>query len=103
MEPHLPNDVLYRPKMGFSVPLARWFRGPAYYLPERLAAFRVSSGSWSVAIGARQYDDFRRFLEKYRSLPQYGLGAFDVLVGKTMAGVNNVLRLMAYRALIGRR
>ncbi|MDT7837666.1 XrtA/PEP-CTERM system amidotransferase [Aquabacterium sp. OR-4] len=28
MEPALPNDVLYRPKMGFSVPLARWFRGP---------------------------------------------------------------------------
>jgi asparagine synthetase B (glutamine-hydrolysing) len=28
LEPHLPNDVLYRPKMGFAVPLARWFRGP---------------------------------------------------------------------------
>jgi asparagine synthase (glutamine-hydrolysing) len=28
MEPMLPNDVLYRPKMGFAVPLARWFRGP---------------------------------------------------------------------------
>lgn len=28
LEPMLPNDVLYRPKMGFSVPLARWFRGP---------------------------------------------------------------------------
>ncbi len=28
MEPHLPNDVLYRQKMGFSVPLAEWFRGP---------------------------------------------------------------------------
>ena len=28
LEPLLPNDVLYRPKMGFSVPLARWFRGP---------------------------------------------------------------------------
>ena len=28
MEPYLPNDVLYRQKMGFSVPLARWFRGP---------------------------------------------------------------------------
>jgi asparagine synthase (glutamine-hydrolysing) len=28
MEPMLPSDVLYRPKMGFAVPLARWFRGP---------------------------------------------------------------------------
>jgi len=28
MEPHLPDDVLYRPKMGFAVPLVRWFRGP---------------------------------------------------------------------------
>jgi asparagine synthase (glutamine-hydrolysing) len=28
MEPRLPHDVLYRPKMGFSVPLARWLRGP---------------------------------------------------------------------------
>ena len=28
LEPQLPSDVLYRPKMGFAVPLARWFRGP---------------------------------------------------------------------------
>jgi asparagine synthase (glutamine-hydrolysing) len=28
MEPHLPHDVMYRPKMGFAVPLMRWFRGP---------------------------------------------------------------------------
>ena len=28
MEPHLPSEVLYRRKMGFAVPLARWFRGP---------------------------------------------------------------------------
>jgi asparagine synthase (glutamine-hydrolysing) len=28
MESYLPHEVLYRPKMGFSVPLARWFRGP---------------------------------------------------------------------------
>ena len=28
MEPLLPDDILYRPKMGFAVPLASWFRGP---------------------------------------------------------------------------
>jgi asparagine synthase (glutamine-hydrolysing) len=28
MEPYLPPDIMYRPKMGFAVPLARWFRGP---------------------------------------------------------------------------
>ena len=28
LEDYLPNEVLYRPKMGFSVPLAKWFRGP---------------------------------------------------------------------------
>ena len=27
MEPYLPHDLLYRPKMGFAVPLAKWFRG----------------------------------------------------------------------------
>ena len=33
MEPWLPHDILYRPKQGFAVPLASWFRGP---LRERL-------------------------------------------------------------------
>ncbi|WP_078119632.1 XrtA/PEP-CTERM system amidotransferase [Thiosocius teredinicola] len=28
MERYLPHDILYRPKKGFAVPLAQWFRGP---------------------------------------------------------------------------
>lgn len=27
LEPYLPREILYRPKQGFSVPLASWFRG----------------------------------------------------------------------------
>ncbi len=28
MERYLPNDILYRPKMGFVTPIDHWFRGP---------------------------------------------------------------------------
>jgi asparagine synthase (glutamine-hydrolysing) len=28
LEDHLPHDVMYRKKMGFSVPMATWLRGP---------------------------------------------------------------------------
>jgi asparagine synthase (glutamine-hydrolysing) len=28
LEPYLSSEILYRPKMGFAVPLANWFRGP---------------------------------------------------------------------------
>ena len=28
LQPYLSDDILYRPKMGFSIPLSSWFRGP---------------------------------------------------------------------------
>jgi asparagine synthase (glutamine-hydrolysing) len=28
MERYLPNDIIYRPKMGFVTPIDQWFRGP---------------------------------------------------------------------------
>ena len=47
MEPFLPNDVLYRPKMGFSVPLARWFRGPLKQrVQESLLGSRLADTGW---------------------------------------------------------
>jgi asparagine synthase (glutamine-hydrolysing) len=41
LEPHLPKDVLYRPKMGFGVPLGKWFRGP---LKQRLRESLLEGG-----------------------------------------------------------
>ena len=35
LEPYLSDDILYRDKMGFSVPLASWFRGPLRQRVER--------------------------------------------------------------------
>ena len=47
MEPHLPNEVLYRPKMGFSVPLAQWFRGPLKQrVRDAVLGERLASTGW---------------------------------------------------------
>ncbi|MFO1250899.1 MAG: XrtA/PEP-CTERM system amidotransferase [Inhella sp.] len=47
MEPWLPNEVLYRPKMGFAVPLARWFRGPLKQrVRQAILGERLASTGW---------------------------------------------------------
>jgi asparagine synthase (glutamine-hydrolysing) len=47
MEPLLPNEVLYRPKMGFAVPLARWFRGPLKQrLRDAVLGERLADTGW---------------------------------------------------------
>jgi asparagine synthase (glutamine-hydrolysing) len=47
MEPQLPDEVLYRPKMGFSVPLARWFRGPLKQrVRDAVLGERLKSTGW---------------------------------------------------------
>jgi len=47
LEPQLPTEVLYRPKMGFSVPLARWFRGPLKQrVREAVLGPRLAATGW---------------------------------------------------------
>jgi asparagine synthase (glutamine-hydrolysing) len=44
MEPHLPHDVVYRPKTGFGAPLRRWMRGELRPLmDDTLSPARVES------------------------------------------------------------
>jgi asparagine synthase (glutamine-hydrolysing) len=62
LEPYLPNDVLYRPKMGFGVPLAKWFRGP---LKERLRASIVEGGL--VNSGLFQTDYLEQLVNQHQS------------------------------------
>jgi asparagine synthase (glutamine-hydrolysing) len=47
MEPLLPESVLYRPKMGFAVPMARWLRGPLKQrVREAVLGERLASTGW---------------------------------------------------------
>jgi asparagine synthase (glutamine-hydrolysing) len=62
MEPHLSREILYRPKMGFAVPLARWFRGP---LRERLR--RALLGDALADTGLFQRPVLERLLAQHQS------------------------------------
>ena len=47
LETMLPRDVLYRPKQGFAVPLAQWFRGPLRAgMEEVLLGERLADTGW---------------------------------------------------------
>jgi len=67
LESYLPDDVLYRPKMGFSVPLAAWFRGP---LKERvrtslLGDVMAHSGYFNMEFLKKMVDDHQAGLRDH--------------------------------------
>jgi asparagine synthase (glutamine-hydrolysing) len=87
MEPYLPREIMYRPKMGFAVPLERWFRGPLRQrlsdaiLGPRLAATGVFNPPYLKHLvdahlaGARDY-----------SSPLWTLLMFDAFLRNAMQG-----------------
>jgi asparagine synthase (glutamine-hydrolysing) len=93
LEPHLPHDVLYRPKMGFSVPLARWFRGP---LKDRvrsalLEGALAQSGYLNPTV-VRELLDQHQAGSHDHSIPLWSLTMFDAFLrrvgGDTLAAAH---------------
>lgn len=81
LEPHLPHDVLYRPKMGFGVPLGKWFRGP---LRERLRSSLLDGGLAETGLFNQRYlmklvDDHQSGLREY-SAPLWSLMMFQAAI-----------------------
>ena len=81
MEPYLPDEVLYRPKMGFSVPLANWLRGP---LREKartalLGAQMRDSGLFDMDFLAEMLAQHRSGLRDY-STPIWTLMMFEAFL-----------------------
>lgn len=62
MEPHIPRDLLYRPKMGFVTPISAWFRGP---LLDRIRA--VATRSAATETGWFREGVFARAVEDHAS------------------------------------
>jgi asparagine synthase (glutamine-hydrolysing) len=62
LQPYLPHEILYRDKMGFSVPLAAWFRGP---LRQRLQLRLL--GPTLAASGLFDMSFVRQMLDRHQS------------------------------------
>ena len=87
MEPHLPNDILYRPKMGFAVPLARWFRGP---LKERvrdsLLGDRLNDTGWFNRKYLQHLVEAHQSGARDYSAPIWTVLMFDAFLRNVMEG-----------------
>ncbi len=100
LEPRLPSDVLYRPKMGFAVPLARWFRGP---LRERVRSSLLRGplcdGGWFNQDVVRQIVEQHESGARDHSNPIWTLLMFDAFLrreaGATVASVAPTPQLAA--------
>lgn len=62
LAPHVPADILYRPKMGFAVPIAAWFRGP---LRERVRSAILGPGLAATGLFNQNY--LRTLVEQHQS------------------------------------
>ncbi len=62
LRPYLPDELLHRPKMGFAVPLASWFRGS---LRERVRAAILDSALPDTGLFDQAF--LRRLLDQHQS------------------------------------
>jgi asparagine synthase (glutamine-hydrolysing) len=85
LEPHLPNDVLYRPKMGFAVPLARWFRGPLRQrVRDSLLGGPLLDSGWFNPVCISQMVEQHESGARDHSTPIWSLLMYDAFLRGTM-------------------
>ena len=112
-----PGSVLFRASdarvvgnfdgsIPYVIDLDYWVRllsrGNAYYLNESLSAFRVASGSWSVAIGKNQSQEYSQFIMKAQNASDVKITRLDALMGNLMARINNAARLIFYNLVLNK-
>jgi asparagine synthase (glutamine-hydrolysing) len=87
LEPMLPHDVLYRPKMGFAVPLARWLRGPLREATRKaLQHGAIAQTGWFEPKSIAQLLDQHERGQLDHSTPLWTLLMFDAFLRN--AGLN---------------
>lgn len=81
MEPHLPHEIMYRPKMGFAVPLARWFKGPLRQrVRSALLSGPLAESGWFDQATIRQMVEQNESGARDHSTPLWSLLMYDAFL-----------------------
>jgi asparagine synthase (glutamine-hydrolysing) len=85
LESYLPQEILYRPKMGFSVPLASWFRGPLRQRVREavLGPVMTDSGYFNPRFLREMVDEHQSGARDY-SVSLWSLLMFEAFLRKVM-------------------
>jgi asparagine synthase (glutamine-hydrolysing) len=81
LEPQLSNDILYRKKMGFAIPLAQWLRGP---LKEQVRKAVLNPALLDTGIFNRQF--LQQMIDQHHAgtmdhaLPLWSVLMFDAFL-----------------------
>jgi asparagine synthase (glutamine-hydrolysing) len=76
LQPYVPDEILYRPKMGFSMPVAKWLRGP---LKQRLEAAVL--GPAMAESGCFDMDFLRLMLDQHQAgIRDHSAGLWSLLM-----------------------
>ncbi|ABD68420.1 Asparagine synthase, glutamine-hydrolyzing [Rhodoferax ferrireducens T118] len=87
MESYLPQDVLYRPKMGFAVPLARWFRGPLKQrVRDAVLGDRLLATGWFNPVYLQHLVEAHQSGARDYSAPLWTLLMFDAFLRQVVDG-----------------
>ncbi|WP_159628357.1 XrtA/PEP-CTERM system amidotransferase [Massilia puerhi] len=87
LQPYLSDDILYRKKMGFSIPLAAWLRGPLRETMQRavLNPALLDTGIFNVAY-LKQMVDEHQAGTKDHATTLWSVLMFDAFLRKNGAG-----------------
>ena len=87
LEAYLPEDILYRKKMGFAVPLASWFRGPLRQRVREslLGDTLASTGIFDTAFLAQMVEQHESGRRDY-SAPIWSVLMFEAFLRKELNG-----------------
>lgn len=86
LQPYLSDDILYRRKMGFSVPLAAWFRGPLRQrVTDALLGPLLADSGWFNPDYLRQLVSHHLSGRRDYSTPIWSLLMFEAFLRKEAA------------------